>query len=202
MKKKARKMGGPWLPPGGPNKGGERGRAAPVTPADLSASQLTILAELLMRNGGSAVEKCVVLFAIDGACPDLLARRLRAVGGVFACPVCGKWRRVDHETDGQCSFCWLEAAIGDCPVLIGLDQQGHVPRVEAMLQAGRTWEEVGLAIGWDATTARDHYDRRPDALYHCPACRTWKRKPSRVAEGTWCQACVNGVVNDALAVRV
>ena len=39
----------------------------------------------------------------------------------------------------------------------GLDQQGHVPTIERMLAAGRSWAEIGNAIGWKAATAEEHW---------------------------------------------
>lgn len=41
----------------------------------------------------------------------------------------------------------------------GLRQQGHVPTVERMLSEGKTWEEIGCAIGWCPKAAQDWYER-------------------------------------------
>lgn len=46
----------------------------------------------------------------------------------------------------------------DVPVQIGLRQQGHIPTVERMLFEGRTWEEIGAAIGWDGKAAAHWYE--------------------------------------------
>ncbi len=48
--------------------------------------------------------------------------------------------------------------LGDTPVLIGLRQQGHMPTVERMVREGKTWEEIGSAIGWDGKAAHDWYE--------------------------------------------
>jgi hypothetical protein len=48
-------------------------------------------------------------------------------------------------------------AILDSPVLFGLGAQGHIPTIEKMLAAGRSWKEIGDAIGWCPETAERHY---------------------------------------------
>ncbi len=48
--------------------------------------------------------------------------------------------------------------LGDTPVLIGLRQQGHIPTVERMVAEGRTWDEIGTAIGWDGKAAQEWYE--------------------------------------------
>lgn len=40
---------------------------------------------------------------------------------------------------------------------IGLEAQGHIPTVERMLAGGKTWDEIGKAIGWHGPTAQDWY---------------------------------------------
>ena len=41
----------------------------------------------------------------------------------------------------------------------GLRAQGHIPTVERMLSEGKSWKEIGEAIGWCASTAREYYER-------------------------------------------
>lgn len=45
----------------------------------------------------------------------------------------------------------------DVKVRIGLEQQGHIPTVEKMLAEGKSWQEIGDAIGWDGATAKQWY---------------------------------------------
>lgn len=42
-------------------------------------------------------------------------------------------------------------------VAFGLYQQGRLPRVFEMMVAGKSWEEIGKAIGWDPDAARRHF---------------------------------------------
>jgi hypothetical protein len=49
------------------------------------------------------------------------------------------------------------------PVQIGLRQQGHIPTVERMLAAGKSWDEIGRAIGWHGPTAKQWYENEKDA---------------------------------------
>lgn len=42
---------------------------------------------------------------------------------------------------------------------IGLEAQGHIPKIEAMLAEGKAWSEIGKAIGWHGPTAHEWYDR-------------------------------------------
>lgn len=49
--------------------------------------------------------------------------------------------------------------IPDGPILFGLEAQGHIPTVEAALEEGADWKEIGRRIGWDGETARTYYDR-------------------------------------------
>lgn len=44
-------------------------------------------------------------------------------------------------------------------VSVGLAAQGHITLIDDMLGQGRSWDEIGQAIGWDAETARQHYDK-------------------------------------------
>ena len=43
-------------------------------------------------------------------------------------------------------------------IQFGLEQQGHIPTVERMLAEGKTWDEIGDAIGWHGPTAEKFYD--------------------------------------------
>jgi len=45
------------------------------------------------------------------------------------------------------------------PIRFGLEAQGHIPKVEEMLAAGRSWDEIGAAIGWHGPTAKEYYER-------------------------------------------
>jgi hypothetical protein len=42
---------------------------------------------------------------------------------------------------------------------VGLEAQGHIPTVEAMLAQGRSWEAIGKAIGWHGPTAKAWHER-------------------------------------------
>ncbi len=44
-------------------------------------------------------------------------------------------------------------------VVFGLEAQGHIPTVEAMLAEGQDWKEIGRRIGWDGETAKQYYER-------------------------------------------
>jgi len=56
----------------------------------------------------------------------------------------------------------------DAPVAFGLVNQGHIPTIQAMLTQGKTWTEIGEAIGWLPGTAREHYER------YCHEAGTWQ----------------------------
>jgi len=43
------------------------------------------------------------------------------------------------------------------PVVFGLQQQGHLPIIKKLLDAGVTWDTIGKEIGWDPATAEQHY---------------------------------------------
>ena len=47
----------------------------------------------------------------------------------------------------------------NAPVVFGLKNQGHIKTIENMLAEGKTWLEIGKAIGWCPATAREHYER-------------------------------------------
>ena len=40
---------------------------------------------------------------------------------------------------------------------IGLTDQGHMPTVEKMLEEGKSWDEIGRAIGWGSEAAQKWY---------------------------------------------
>jgi len=42
---------------------------------------------------------------------------------------------------------------------IGLESQGHLGTVESMLKDGKSWDEIGRAIGWIGYAAKDWYVR-------------------------------------------
>lgn len=44
-------------------------------------------------------------------------------------------------------------------VVFGLEAQGHIPTIEAALEEGADWEEIGRRILWDSETARVYYER-------------------------------------------
>jgi hypothetical protein len=52
----------------------------------------------------------------------------------------------------------LQEILGDTKVLIGLRQQGHIPTVERMIAEGKSWDEIGKAIGWDGKAAMEWYE--------------------------------------------
>lgn len=56
----------------------------------------------------------------------------------------------------------LLARISELPVAFGLRAQGHLPTIEQMLAAGKTWEEIGRAIGWCPRTAEEYFARERD----------------------------------------
>lgn len=39
-------------------------------------------------------------------------------------------------------------------IKFGLRQQGHMDTVRAMLDEGKSWEEIGKVIGWHGPTAQ------------------------------------------------
>lgn len=53
-------------------------------------------------------------------------------------------------------LCYLLRECGVQPK-IGLEAQGHTSTIERMLAEGRTWDEIGKAIGWHGPTAKDWY---------------------------------------------
>lgn len=44
-------------------------------------------------------------------------------------------------------------------IRFGLEQQGHMPTIRRMLDAGSAWGEIGAAIGWDPKTAMLWFQR-------------------------------------------
>lgn len=47
--------------------------------------------------------------------------------------------------------------LGDTKICVGLEQQGHIPTIEKMLENDATWDEIGKKINWCAETAKTHY---------------------------------------------
>lgn len=45
------------------------------------------------------------------------------------------------------------------PILFGLEAQGKIPTIEKMLAEQKSWDEIGIAIGWMPDTAKEHYER-------------------------------------------
>lgn len=43
--------------------------------------------------------------------------------------------------------------------VFGLEAQGHIPTIEAMLAEQADWQEIGRRIGWDGEVARAYYKR-------------------------------------------
>jgi hypothetical protein len=41
---------------------------------------------------------------------------------------------------------------------VGLRQQGHIPTVERMLAEGKSWDDIGRAIGWHGPTVKKWYE--------------------------------------------
>ena len=44
-------------------------------------------------------------------------------------------------------------------IQFGLEAQGHIPTIEALLADGADWEAIGKAIGWHGPTARQYWER-------------------------------------------
>jgi len=44
-------------------------------------------------------------------------------------------------------------------IAFGLEAQGHIPTVEAMLADGLDWPAIGRRIGWHGETAKQYYER-------------------------------------------
>lgn len=53
----------------------------------------------------------------------------------------------------------FEDVFKDVKIKFGLRAQGHIPNVERMLAEGKSWEEIGNAIGWHGPTAKEYYER-------------------------------------------
>ena len=55
----------------------------------------------------------------------------------------------------------LDQILRDCDlqVRIGLRAQGHMPAVEKMLRDGKTWDDIGAAIGWHGPSVREWWSR-------------------------------------------
>lgn len=53
----------------------------------------------------------------------------------------------------------LKELLDNAPICFGLEAQGHIPTIRAMLASRKTWTEIGDVIGWYPETAHTHYDR-------------------------------------------
>ena len=62
---------------------------------------------------------------------------------------------VTHPEDDADLYWDLE----NVPCLIGLRQQGKFDTVTKMLAEGKTWKEIGKAIGWCPVAAEKWYER-------------------------------------------
>lgn len=60
------------------------------------------------------------------------------------------------------------AIIADGQPRFGLVAQGHIPTIAQMIGTGKTWQEIGTAIGWDPQTAKQHYDWHLEAAREKP----------------------------------
>ena len=43
--------------------------------------------------------------------------------------------------------------------VFGLEAQGHIQKIQAMLESGQDWQEIGRCILWDGETAKSYYER-------------------------------------------
>jgi len=53
----------------------------------------------------------------------------------------------------------LPDEILNAPVKFGLVAQGHIPTIDRMLAEGKDWDSIGKDIGWQPTTAKQHFER-------------------------------------------
>lgn len=58
------------------------------------------------------------------------------------------------------------------PILFGLQQQGHIPLVEEMLENGFAWKAIGRKIGWEPKTLEEHYRWYVDSINVCTDANT------------------------------
>lgn len=83
------------------------------------------------------------------------------------------------------------AHLGSQPVLFGLRQQGKLELVEKMLTEGKSWDEIGKAIGWDGPTAKQHNEwgktLRPMGVLEKPlfADTIWDPKAALLGPLSW-----------------
>lgn len=57
----------------------------------------------------------------------------------------------------------FEHVLAKVEVRFGLRAQGKLETVGEMLAEGRSWEDIGRAIGWDGETAKRFYEmERPE----------------------------------------
>lgn len=73
----------------------------PNNVGELTPTQCKLLGELLLKQQGSAVEKCKVLFALTVGNDEKhgLLARLRGEGGVFRCEVCQVWQEMREAAE-------------------------------------------------------------------------------------------------------
>ncbi len=79
-----------------------------------------------------------------------------------------------------------EATPSSVPIVFGLEAQGHIPTIEAMLNDGEEWPEIGRRIGWDWKTAKAYYQRflSNSPTSDVPASDTAPISPSSETAGT------------------
>lgn len=71
-------------------------------------------------------------------------------------------RKLEAEVETANEF--AIAIIAEGQPRFGLAAQGHIPTIERLIGTGKTWEEIGAAIGWDAQTAKQHYSWHLEAV--------------------------------------
>lgn len=52
-----------------------------------------------------------------------------------------------------------DGQIAGARVVFGLEAQGHIPTIEAILAEEADWKEIGRRTQWDGETARAYYER-------------------------------------------
>lgn len=69
----------------------------------------------------------------------------------------------------------IQDVLGNVEIRFGLRAQGHFDTVALMRADGRSWEEIGSAIGWTPEAVEEFYELECDECgcrRHavCPAC--------------------------------
>lgn len=81
----------------------------------------------------------------------------------------------------------------EVPVRFGLEAQGHLPTVNAMIAEGKSWEAIGAVIGWNPSTAQKYFEavqrerveqRDHDELQKVLSDRSWIYCIERLPEST------------------